>query len=49
MVVHGKYMELVSDDDAETKVEGEEREDFELAEGDLMVVQRVLNAQVDAC
>jgi len=47
IVVHGKHGELVSSDEAETKVEDKHGEDFEPTEGDLLVVQRVLNAQID--
>jgi hypothetical protein len=49
MAVHGKYKELVSGNDVETEVKDEEGEDLEPAEGDLLIVQRVLNAQVDVC
>jgi len=47
MVVHGKHGELVSSDEAETKVKDKHGEDFEPTKGDLLVVQRVLNAQTD--
>jgi hypothetical protein len=49
MAVHGKYKELVNGNDVETEVKDEEREDLELAEVDLLVVQRVLTVQVDVC
>jgi len=50
--VHRKHGELVSRDEFETEVEDaiekdEQKEDFEPVEGDLLVVQWVLNAQVD--
>jgi hypothetical protein len=47
MVVHGKHGELVSSDEAETKVKDKHGEDFEPTKGDLLVVQLVLNAQTD--
>jgi len=47
MVVHGKHRELVSSDEAKTKVEDKHGEDFEPTKGDLLVVQRVLDAQID--
>jgi hypothetical protein len=47
MVVHGKHGELVSSDEAETEVKDKHGEDFVPVERDLLVVQRVLNAQID--
>jgi hypothetical protein len=38
IVVHGKHRELVSSYEAKTEVEVEHGEDFEPAEGDLLVV-----------
>jgi hypothetical protein len=43
MVVHGKHGEMVSSDEAKTEVKDKHGEDFVLVEGDLLVVQQVLN------
>jgi len=52
MILHGDHGDLISGDEVETKDEDEEQvveqdEDFEPVKGDLLVVQRVLNAQID--
>jgi hypothetical protein len=52
MILHGDHGELISGDEVKTEDEdevqvAEQEEDFELVKGDLLVVQRVLNAQID--
>ena len=52
MILHGDHGELISGDEVETEDEdevqvAEQEEDFEPVKGDLLVVQRVLNAQID--
>ena len=48
MISHGDHEELISGDEVETEVQvAEQEEDFELVKGDLLVMQRVLNAQID--
>ena len=52
MILHGDHGELISGDDFETEDEdkvqvAKQEEDFEPVKGDLLVVQRVLNAQID--
>jgi hypothetical protein len=52
MILQGDHGELISGDEVETEDEdevqlAEQEEDFEPVKGDLLVVQRVLNAQID--
>jgi len=52
MILHGDHGELISGDEVEIEDEdevqaAEQKEDFELVKGDLLVIQRVLNAQID--
>jgi hypothetical protein len=52
MILHGDHGELISGDEVEIEDENEvqmveQEEDFEPVKGDLLVVQRVLNAQID--
>jgi len=52
MILHGDHGELISRDEVETEDEDEvqvveQEEDFEPMKGDLLVVQRVLNAEID--
>ena len=52
MILYGDHGELISGDEVETEDEDEvqvveQEEDFEPVKGDLLVVQRVLNAQID--
>jgi hypothetical protein len=49
MILHRDHGELISGDEVETEDEdkvqvAEQKEDFEPVKGDLLVVQRVLNA-----
>jgi hypothetical protein len=52
MILHGDHGELISGDEVEIEDEvevqvAEQEEDFEPVKGDLLVVQRVLNARID--
>ena len=52
MILHRDHGELISGDEVETEDEdevqvAEQEEDFKPVKGDLLVVQRVLNAQID--
>jgi hypothetical protein len=52
MILHGDHGGRISGDEVETEDEvevqvAEQEEDFEPVKGDLLVVQRVLNAQID--
>jgi len=52
MILHGDHGEVISGDKVETEDKdetqvAEQEEDFEQVKGDLLVVQRVLNAQID--
>lgn len=52
MILHGDHGELISGDEVETEDEdevqvAEQEADFKPVNGDLLVVQRVLNAQID--
>jgi hypothetical protein len=52
IILHGDHRDLISGDEVETEDKDEvqvveQQEDFEHVKGDLLVVQRVLNAQID--